>query len=177
MMFMTSLHWIVVAVFVLLFLILMLLSVGEKNKKTLISMIFSSFLLVSIGILFSLYALDKYTKKGELVSSKQARDLRHESVIVRGKIKNVGNFKIGYCKIEIRISNQMKHSRGTKSYFTPNKSLGNIFGSKDIKSNTIIEEFLAVEDLKPKKSKTFTASVPFPPHFENPKYRLKLFCH
>jgi hypothetical protein len=174
---MTSLHWIIVAVFVLLFLILVLLSVGEKNKKTLVSMIFSSLLLVSFGVLFSLFALDKYTKKGKLVNSKQTRDLRRESVIVRGKIKNVGDFKIGYCKVEVRISNQMKHGRGTKSYFTPNKSLSNIFSSKDIKSNTITEEFLAVEDLKPKKSKTFTASIPFPPHFENPKYRLKLFCH
>ena len=71
----------------------------------------------------------------------------------------------------------MKHSRGAKSYFTPSKSLSGIFESKDIKKNIVTEEFVAVEDLQPNKSKVFTKSVPFPTHFTNPKYRLKLFCH
>ncbi len=178
MIFMTTLHWIVVAVFALLFIILVLLSVKEKNIKTLLSMIFSSLLLVSAGAIFSLYALDQYTKKGKLVSSSQKRDLSRESVIVKGKIRNVGNFKIGYCNIEVRISNDITSRRGkTKSYFTPSTSFGSMFGSKDVKSNIFKEEFLAVENLDPKKSKNFTVNVSFPPHFVNPRYKYKLFCH
>ena len=176
--FMTQLHWIVVAVFILLFFILVLLSAKEKNVKTLLSMIFSSFLLTAAGAIFSLYALDKYTKKGKLVSSSQKRDLSRESVIVRGKIKNEGNFKIGYCNVEVRISNDITSRKGrTTSYFTPSTSFGSMFGSKDIKSNIFKEEYLVVENLNPKKSKTFTISVPFPPHFVNPRYKYRLFCH
>ena len=176
--FMTTLHWIVVAVFVLLFLILVLLSAKEKNVKTLLSMIFSSFLLTAVGAIFSLYALDKYTKKGKLVSSSQKRDLSRESVSVRGKITNEGNFKIGYCNLEVRISNDITSRKGkTTSYFKPSTSIGNMFGSKDIKSNIFKEEYLVVENLNPKKSKTFKISVPFPPHFVNPKYKYTLFCH
>ncbi|HIP60602.1 MAG TPA: DUF2393 domain-containing protein [Campylobacterales bacterium] len=176
--FMTTLHWIVVAVFVLLFLILVLLSAKEKNVKTLLSMIFSSFLLTAAGAIFSLYALDKYTKKGKLISSSQKRDLSRESVIVRGEIRNEGNFKIGYCNVEVRISNDTTSRRGrTKSYFSPSTSFGSMFGAKDVKSNIFKEEYLVVENLDPKKSKTFTVSVPFPPHFANPRYRYKLFCH
>lgn len=178
MLFMTTLHWLVLSVFVLLFFMLVLLSAKEKNVKTLLSMIFSSFLLVVTGTIFSLYALDKYTKKGKLISSTQIRDLRKESVIIRGKIRNEGNFQIGYCKVELRISNDITSRRGkTKSYFTPSTSLGSIFGSKKVKSNIVKEEFVAVENLAPRKSKTFVASVPFPPHFVNPKYRVKIFCH
>jgi hypothetical protein len=175
---MTTLHWIVLAVFILLFFILVLLSAKEKSVKTLLSMIFSSLLLTTAGAVFSLYALDKYTKKGKLVSSSQKRDLSRESVIVRGKIRNEGKFKIGYCNVEVRISNDINSRRGkTKSYFTPSTSFSSMFGSKDVKSNTFKEEFLAVENLDPKKSKTFTLSVPFPPHFINPRYKLTLFCH
>ncbi len=178
MIFMTTLHWIVLAIFVVLFIVLVLLSAKEKNVKTLLSMIFSSFLLVSAGAIFSLYALDKYTKKGKLISSSQKRDLSRESVIVRGKIRNEGKFKIGYCNVEVRISNDINSRRGkTKSYFTPSTSFGSMFGSKDIKGNIFKEEYLAIENLDPKKSKAFSISVPFPPHFVNPKYRLKIFCH
>ena len=176
--FMTTLHWIVVTVFVLLFLILVLLSAKEKSVKTLLSMIFSSLLLTAVGAIFSLYALDKYTKKWKIVSSSQKRDLSRESVIVRGNIKNEGNFKIGYCNVEVRISNDITSRKGrTTSYFTPSTSFGSMFGSKDIKSNIFKEEYLVVENLDPKKSKTFTVNVPFPPHFVNPRYRYKLFCH
>jgi len=178
MLYMTSLHWIVVAIFVLLFFMLVILSSKEKNTKTLISMIFSSFLLVTFGMAFSLFALDKYTKKGKLVYSSQKRDHRKEIVVVKGKIKNIGNFKIGYCNIEVRMSNDITNrSGGKKSYFTPSKSLGNMFGSKDIKSNIVKEEFLAVENLEPGKSKNFKVSMKYPPHFVNPRYRIKVFCH
>ncbi len=178
MIYMSFLHWIVVAVFVLLFLILVILSYKEKNRKTFFSMVFSSFLLISMGIVFSLFALDKYTKKGKLLYSKQIRDYRKEIVKISGKIKNVGKIKIGYCKVEVRISNDITGMGGKRtSYFTPSQSLSDIFGSKDVKSNIITEDFLAVSDLEPKKSKNFSISMPFPPHFVNPKYKVKIFCH
>ncbi len=177
MIYMTILHWIVVAVFFLLFIILVILSVREKNTKTVIAMVISSFVLVSIGTAFTLFSLDKYTKIGKLVSSTQTRDYRNESVIVRGKVKNEGKFKIGYCNVEVRMSNPISYSGKSRSYFTPTKSLSDIFGDKNIKSNVVVEEFLAVENLKPNESKSFKISMKFPTHFSNPRYKLKLFCH
>ncbi len=177
MLIMTSLHWIVVAIFVLLFVILVLLSLKEDDKKNLFSMIFSSFLLVAVGIVFSLYALDKYTKKAKLISVEHKRDFNSESVKIRGKIKNIGNFKIGYCNLEVKISNEIKRGGKRKSYFTPNRSLSGIFDSKKVEGNIFKEEYLIVKDLESKKSKNFTIKVPFPPRFDNPKYRYKLYCH
>ncbi len=174
MIFMTPLHWIVVAIFTVLFFVLVILSSGEKNTKTLVSMIFSSFLLVIVGTVFSLFALDKYTKEAKLLSSSKIRDYQNESVIIRGKIKNIGKFKIGYCNVEVRMINPRKRG-GKISYFTPSKSLS--FGSKDVKGNVIEEEFLAVKNLESKKSKNFKIVMDFPSHFANPDYKLKLFCH
>jgi hypothetical protein len=171
---MTPLHWIVVAIFAVLFFMLVILSSNEKNTKTLISMIFSSFLLVVVGSAFSLFALDKYTKEAKLLSSSQTRDYSNESVIIRGKIKNIGKFKIGYCNVEVRMINPRKRG-GKISYFTPSKTLS--FGSKSAKGNVIEEEFLAIKNIEPKKSKNFKIIMDFPPHFANPEYKLKLFCH
>ncbi len=174
MIYMTFFHWMVVAIFAVLFFMLVILSSSEKNPKTLISMIFSSFLLVVVGTAFSLFALDKYTKEAKLLSSSKTRDYSNESVIIRGKIKNIGKFKIGYCNVEVRMINARKRG-GKISYFTPSKSLS--FGSKDVKGNVVEEEFLAIKNLEPKKSKNFKIVMSFPPHFANPNYKLKLFCH
>ena len=177
MIYMTVLHWVIVAVFVLLFLILVILSLKEKDMKTFTTMVISSLVLVAIGMSFSLFTLDKYTKIGKIVSWTKARDYRSESVIIRGKIKNEGKFKIGYCNVEIRMLNPISRNSKNVSYFTPTKSLGDLFGDKDIKSNVITEEFSAIKDLEPRKSKKFKIKMKFPSHFSNPKYKLKLFCH
>ncbi len=174
MLYMTPFHWIIVAIFSVLFFMLVILSSSEKNPKTLISMIFSSFLLVVVGVSFSLFALDKYTKEAKLLSSSKTRNYSNESVIIRGKIKNIGKFKIGYCNVEVRMINPRKRG-GKISYFTPSKSLS--FGSKDVKGNVVEEEFLAIKNLEPKKSKSFKIVMDFPSHFANPDYKLKLFCH
>jgi hypothetical protein len=173
---MTIIHWFVVAAFFMVFLILTILSLSEKNRKSRTSMIFSAFLIVSVGLGFSLFALDKYTKKGKIVSIKQQRDYRTESVNISGKIENIGKFKIGYCKIEVTMSNTIERGK-TKNYFKSSKSLDGLFGSKNIKGNIAKETFTAVTDLKKGSSQTFTYSIDFPSHFKKPKYKYKLFCH
>lgn len=178
MIYMTAVHWIIVAIFLLIFILLSIFSAREHNPKTMAGMIFSSFLLVAFGLGFSLFALDKYTKKGKLVSVTQNRDMGKEVVRIRGKIKNIGKFNIGYCTLEVRMSNDTSsYGNRKKSYFTPSKSLGGLFGEKDIKSNLVTDDFTAVEDLEPGKSKSFVVTMDYPPHFVNPKYKYQIFCH
>ncbi len=176
MMHMTIIHWFVVAAFFMVFLILTILSYKEKNSKTRASMIFSAFLVVIVGAGFSLFALDKYTKKGKIVSVKQQRDYRSENVKIKGKIKNVGKFKIGYCKVEVTMSNTIERTQ-KKSYFKSSKSLDGLFSSKKIKGNIVKETFTAVIDLKKGSSQSFKYMISYPSYFKNPKYQYKLFCH
>ncbi len=174
---MTIVHWIVVAIFVLIFLILLLLSLKEKNSKTFFSMVFSSFLVVSVGAIFSIFILDKYTKKAELLYYNHKIDFRTESVKVDGKIKNNGKFRIGYCNAIVRISNHPPRGSGTKSFFKSNNSITDIFSSKPKKKNLIEEELLAITDLPPKQSKRFYVKLDYPTYFENPKFNVKINCH
>lgn len=175
MMHMTVIHWIVAGIFLLFFLILTLLASREKRVKTMLMMIFSSFLLTLTAAVISLIVLDKYTKKAKILTYKTERDQAHESVIVRGILQNIGDYEIGYCTLEVRVSNTPGGGR-VSSYFTPTKSLDFMKGSGN-KVNTITEEKDIAKNLSPGEKKKFLVSVRFPGYFENPQYRLKLHCH
>lgn len=179
-MYFTILHWITIAIFIVLFILLVFLSLKEKKKNVLLSMIFASFLVTSTMALFSMFVLDKYTKEAQLYNVSHKRILRNESMHVTGKVKNVGKFKIGICTLEVKLVNEAIHSGNVKgnSIFTPTSSFSQLFGDSDgVKSSTILHEFTIAEDLEPREMRHFTVSFKYPPHFSKPVLRNKLFCH
>ncbi len=175
MMHMTVIHWIVAGIFLLLFVILTLLASREKSVRTMLTMIFASFLLTLTATVISLIVLDKYTKKAKILTYKTQRDMAHESVIVRGILQNVGSFEIGYCTLEVTVSNTSRGGR-MSSFFSPTKSFDFMKGIGN-KVNSITSEEDVAKNLSPGEKKKFYVTVRFPGYFENPKYRLKLYCH
>ncbi len=175
MMYFSALHWIIIGVFTLLFLLLSLLAMKETKQKTVISMIFASFLVTVFATIVSLYVLDKYTKKVKILTYSVRNDYAHESVIISGKVQNIGRYEVGYCTLELRISNDIKGRYAKTSYFSPTKSV-DMFGSKQKKNIVKIEKEI-VYNLPPKQTKKFILIARIPSHFEGAKYKLKLFCH
>ena len=177
-MYMTLIHWIAVLFFTLVFLLLFLLSLKEKKKNVMISMIFSSFLITALGAVISIFVIDKYTKKGKLLEYTQKRNLANETIMFTGRIQNIGNFKIGYCIIEVKLSNNtMKMGRPKESFFKPSTSFGPLFSDKKTKSNVVKEEFEVVKDLGVKKVKNFRIYMDYPPYMKSPGLKLTLKCH
>ena len=177
-MYMTVLHWGAVAFFVLLFIVLSLLSLKEKNKKTMLSMIFSSFLVTGLGAVITLFVIDKYTKNAKILSYTQKRNLANETIMFQGRIQNMGNFKIGYCTIEVKLSNNaMKMGRPKDAFFKPNTSLGSFFSKKENHSAVVKEEFKVVKNLAAKKVKNFRIYMQYPPYMKAPGLKLTLTCH
>ena len=130
-------------------------------------MVFASFLVTSMGAVFSMFVLDKYTKKAKLLKISHKRILRNESISITGKIKNVGKFKIGLCTLEVKIVSDAF-------------STGKLKGSnkdKDQKVTTISKEFAIAKDLKPNEIRTFTVNMKYPPYFQSPYFGYKLYCH
>jgi hypothetical protein len=167
-----------VVVFVLIFIILSLLSLREKNKKVMLSMIFSSFLITALGGVISIFVIDKYTKKAKILSYTQKRNLANETIMFEGKIQNIGNFKIGYCTIEVKLSNNaMKMGRPKEAFFKPSTSLGPLFSDKEIKANVVKQEFKVAKNLPAKKVKNFRFYMKYPPHMKAPGLKLTLNCH
>jgi len=101
--YMTILHWLSLLFFFILFILLVFLSRNEKRRNIFWSMVFASFLVTFGGAILTIFVLDKYTKKGKLKSITSHRILRTEEIVFRGKVTNVGKFKIGQCKLSIKM--------------------------------------------------------------------------
>jgi len=84
MIYMTILHWLVLIFFVALFALLVVVSKRETRPNVFWSMVFASFLVTSMAAVFSMFVLDKYTKKAKLVSIKNYRVLRSEEIQGKG---------------------------------------------------------------------------------------------
>jgi hypothetical protein len=175
---MTILHWGALAFFALLFIALSLLSLREKNKKTMLSMVFSSFLVTGLGAVIALFVIDKYTKQAKILSYTQKRNLANETIMFQGKIQNTGNFKIGYCTIEVKLSNNaMKMGRPKEAFFKPNTSLGPLFSDKKSQLSVVKQEFNVAKNLAAKKVKNFRFYMKYPPYMKSPGLKLTLTCH
>ena len=176
----TILHWLDLLFFLLLFIFLVVVSVkASNNNLTLaISMIFASFLVTSFGGVLGIIILEKYTKKAKIVELKQRRVLLNETLVLKGRIKNVGKYKIGYCKLEVKLINNARSKKVEKGAFF--KSGGfELFGSKkkNVKPNIVKVSKVVIKNLPPAITKNFSLIIPYPPYFKNTDLRTKLYCH
>ncbi len=175
----TILHWITLFVFLLIFILLVIVSKKETNPKIFWSMVFSSFLVTSTLSLFSMFVLDKYTKKAKLVNITHRRVLLNETIMFFGQVQNIGRFKIGHCKLEVKIVNNALNVNDLSgsTFYKPRSGLGFLFSSKEEKPSTIIKDFVVAKNLKPGELRNFSASMPYPPYFQKADIRYKLYCH
>jgi len=178
----TILHWLDIVFFLILFIFLVVISIkaAGENVKLLISMIFASFLVTAFSAVLGLIILEKYTKKAKLLDVKQRRVLINETLVLKGRVKNIGKFKINYCKLEIKLVNNGWGGGFTKGTFFKSGGL-NIFGSKEKqqqKPNTVKATRVIIKDgLLPGEIKNFSAVIPYPPYFKNTYLNYKLYCH
>ena len=177
----TILHWLDLLFFLILFIFLVVVSVkaAGKNLNLAISMIFASFLVTTFGAVLGILILEKYTKKAKIIELKQRRVLLNETLVLKGRVKNIGKFKINYCKLEVKLVNNGWGKKLEKGAFFKSGGL-EIFGSKDKKQkrpNTVLREKVIVRNLSPGMIKNFSMVVPYPPYFKNTYIRTKLYCH
>ena len=176
----TILHWLDIAFFLILFIFLILLSLkaAKNSVKLLLSMIFTSFLVTSFGAILGLVILEKYTKKAKLIDVKQRRVLINETLVLKGRVKNIGKFKINYCKLDIKLVNNGWGGGFKKGTFFKPGGL-NLFGSKEKKKPNIVKvtKYIITDGLRPGEIKNFTAIIPYPPYFKNTYLNYKLYCH
>ena len=180
----TILHWLDILFFLILFIFLVLLSVkaSNNNTKVLLSMIFASFLVTFFGAILGLVILEKYTKKAKILNVTQRRVLLNETLVLKGRVKNIGKFKINYCKLEIKLVNNGLNEKKTQQKGTTFFKSGglDVFGSKEKnkRPNTIKATKVIVKNgLLPGRSKNFSTVIPYPPYFRNTYLNYKLYCH
>ena len=178
----TILHWLTILFFLVLFIFLTFLSVkaAGNNIKLLISMIFASFLVTFFGAVIGIVVLEKYTKKAVLLDVETRRVFLNETLVIKGKVKNIGRFKINYCKLQIKLVNNGWGSKIHKGAFFRSEGL-HLFGAKNKKQqkpNTITATRIIINNgLLPGEVKNFSAIMPYPSYFSNTYINYKLYCH
>jgi len=178
----TILHWLDIAFFLILFIFLTILSVkaAGNSVKVLLSMIFASFLVTSFGAVLGLIILEKYTKRAILLNVEQRRVLINETLVLKGRVENIGKFKINYCKLDIKLVNNGWGKGLTKGTFFKSGGL-TLFGSKKEKQQrpNVVKatRYIITDGLNPGEIKNFSAIIPYPPYFKNTYLNYKLYCH
>ena len=180
MIYFTIIHWLVLLFFLLLFLLLVYISKKEKRRNVFWSMVFASFLVTSTGALFSMFVIDKYTKKARLIRIENHRILRTEEIVFKGKVQNVGKFKIGQCKLSIKmINNPVESGRlsGSQIYKPSGLEFFKPKESQKERPNTVLQEFIVARNLEPGEIQPFTVRMHYPPYFSKTRLIYKLYCH
>ncbi len=175
----TLLHWIAIIVIVILFSLFLFLTIqNQDGKSSLLPPILTNILVMSILAVFSIYVLDKYTKIARLENIVQKKILVNESFAISGQIRNIGNFQIGKCVLEVKISNNSIERTGTDSaIFVPKSAFDGLFNRDKENVVETTKEFVIAENLHKGEMRNFTVFMRYPPSFSKPYTRYELFCH
>jgi len=145
-------------------------------------MLFSNLLVITMIAIFSMFVLDKYTKVARLENVTQKRILMSETLTLTGKIRNIGNFDIGKCTLEVKlVSNALNSANvsGSQIFSPSGLNVFNLFSSKkkDAKPSTVINEFIIAKNFRKGELKNFSVAMHYPPYFQKPYMNYKLYCH
>jgi len=176
----TLLHWFaMIVIFLLLALAIVLTIRSHDGKSSLYAPIFTTFFIATVFAAFAIYGLDKYTKIARLENIVQKKVLINESFSISGQIRNIGNFKIGSCVLEVKISNESFERAGTEGIsFVPKSAFDNLFNwGKESHSVETTKEFVIAENLYKGEMRNFTVFMRYPPSYTKPYTRYELFCH
>jgi len=176
----TIVHIITLIILFIIFIILLIVSFKETRKKVLFAMIFSNFLVISMLAIFSMFVLDKYTKKARLEDISSSRVLINESIVISGRIRNIGKFGISKCFLHVKLVNDALHSGNLNgsTVYKPTTGLGFLTNKVDgnEKQSTIEKDFLIAKNLQVDELRNFSASMRYPSYFVKPRLIYKLHC-
>ena len=175
-------HWTAIIAAIILFFLLVLVSLKEKNQKNIISMIFASFLVLSTATVFSMMAIDKYTKIATLYGVKNTRILRNETIVFTGFVKNKGNYTIGEIVLKVKLVNRGHVTGNVKggSFYRPS-GVFDFFSSfgqkKTYKPQKVEEEFVVARKIEPGKAASFRVQMKYPPYFKHVSQFTSITAH
>ena len=174
-------HYAVLVLTIIIFLLLVVVSFKQETTKIRSSMIFSSFLVMTLVGTFLIMALDKYTKKVKLTGLDNRRLLNNEKIVYSGYVTNVGNYTIGKVKIEFKLVNKGHVTGNVKggSFFKPS-GLKEFFGGgyvSSYKPQKVEETVVVARNLKPGKTQYFNVQFDYPPYFKHVADFQRIFAH
>ena len=168
-------HLIALAVLVLLSMLFMLISRGEKDPR-----LFKIYLAINVAATlifgyFFMLVVDKYTKKAVLIELTGHRVLRNEMIVFKGSLRNTGEFSIASCELTVKlVNNPVSKDTIAGSIFKPSGL--SLFSRGDERSNVAEVTASVAKNIAPKQIRNFSLSMPYPSYFANTQTITKLEC-
>lgn len=175
-------HYIVLGIILLILVGGIAVAFKDENSKIRSQIIFSTLLITSVMAGFSLFVVDKYTKKANLYKLENKRNLSTEQIMYSGFVKNEGNYEIGEVIFEIKLVNKGHVSGNVKagSFFKPS-GFFDFFSGETIegrsKPQQITHEFVVAKNLKPGETREFRVYFDYPPYFRGVTQFAKIYAH
>lgn len=174
-------HFIVFGVIFLIFIGGVITAFKQENDKLKISVfLVVTVITLMIGV-FSIFAVDKYTKKVKLYKMENKRLLGIEKIIYTGIVKNEGSHEIGKVTFEIKLVNQGHATGNVKggNFFKASGFLEFFSGGYNLnmKPQTVTKEFVVAKNLKPGQAESFRVYFDYPPYFRNVSDFAKVYGH
>lgn len=165
-------HYIFLGIALLIFIIGLISSLRQTDKKLVLPMLISTVVISFFLGFFSIFVVDKYTKKVEVSKLKNKRLLSTEKIVYTGMVKNTGNHMIGKVTLEIKLVNKGHVTGNVKAgnFYKPN-GIMEFFGvnksEKKEKVQTLVKKFVVAKNLKAGTAKQFRVYFRFPGHFRS----------
>jgi len=177
----TPIHYLIVAVGVLLVLLGTIAALKQNQKKLIAPMIFSTLLVSSLIVAIGIAAAEKYTKKVKLVKVNNKRYLTQEKISYYGLVKNVGKYPVKKVYISIKLVNG-GHATGRvkgANFYKPSGFFDMFSSGKNGRSKpqTIEKELLIARNLTPGEVAPFRVTFDYPPYFRNTAQFIKVYAH
>ena len=175
-------HYITLGVILLILIGGIAVALKDENAKIRSQIIFSTLLITSVMAGFSLFVVDKYTKKAKLYKMENKRNLSTEQIMYSGVVKNEGSYEIGEVIFEIKLVNKGHSSGNVKagSFYKASGFFGFFSGetiSSESKPQQVTHEFVVAKNLKPGESREFRVYFDYPPYFRGVTHFAKIYAH
>ncbi|HIP55057.1 MAG TPA: DUF2393 domain-containing protein [Sulfurimonas autotrophica] len=175
-------HYIILSIIFIVTMFGIVAALKQKNKKLIYPMLFSVGLVALFMAVFSIFIVDKYTKKVELTKLYNKRLLSTEEIVYYGIVKNTGKFPIGKVTFEVKLVNKGYATGNVKggSFYKPSGFMNFFtegFGMSSNKPQTVTQKFIVARNLKPGRSKEFRVYFHYPPYFRSTAEFTKVYGH
>lgn len=159
-------HYLLLAILALLFLIGILVSMRTDSKFSVFTTI--SLVLLLIGF-FSWRSINENVYIVEVSQLDQERYYQSEQILLKGIVRNVGNYPVANVVATVKLINSHGGVTGKQSIFTQPSVFAQIYegDNPNFKRQTVAKEEVVADYLNPGKSKPFTIMMDYPPYFQH----------
>jgi len=159
-------HYLLIAVLTLLMVIGFLVSLRTDSKFSVFTTI--SLTLLLIGFFFW-RSINENVYIVEVSQLDQERYYQSEQIILKGIVRNVGNYPVANVVATVKLINSHGGVGGKQSIFTQPSVFAQIYegDNPNFKRQTVEKEELVADYLNPGKSKPFTIIMKYPSYFKH----------